>query len=534
MSVEAVRVITALINALLYGVLDVVGTVETSMRGPRDRDRDDDGRGPRGHTERRTGEASRPARTEQRERRDDRRDEGGRQRETEQKGRRHGDGETKQAAKSLAGLTLKTPPTTGTWPCVRLFFRITHGGWTLTLCVLSYDSQKKLERAFHKEEATIFPRTPPTPAAEPCALHFISAPAVVRHDSNKPRAAPPKTTPATTMTMAARQDVLRRLLGRPDDPPRTATPPPRIDKPAVARLVRPHLPRVEIPSLPTAPPSAGPMSTPTVPPPPAQGLPRPSPRNPAIDGPEPPSPGEPAVSYADARVRLIVTEQEAMRGQLVSERQREDVEARLVAARAEAGRLRNIFNAARRQMERELGGPLPLPPLPERPSAGGNRLDREAIQKAQFNQVIDARREVDARVWDYAEQRDIEGLLEERRRQTTENLAQRRSGSKSGGSKSGGSKSGGSGERRRETPPPPRRELTPPCRPTPPRARARTPPRAPMPPRDRTRSDRRGNRRAKTPLPPPLCRLHSDSRDRGPPRLTQECRPSPSSRGGKK
>jgi hypothetical protein len=47
-----------------------------------------------------------------------------------------------------------------------------------------------------------------------------------------------------------------------------------------------------------------------------------------------------------------------MRGQLVSERQREDVEARLAAARAEAGRQRNIFNAARRQMERELSGPL--------------------------------------------------------------------------------------------------------------------------------------------------------------------------------
>jgi hypothetical protein len=78
MSVEATRVIIALINALLYGVSDIVGTIETSMRGPRDRDRDDDGRGPRGHTERRTGEASRPARTEQRERRDDRRDDGGR------------------------------------------------------------------------------------------------------------------------------------------------------------------------------------------------------------------------------------------------------------------------------------------------------------------------------------------------------------------------------------------------------------------------------------------------------------------------
>jgi hypothetical protein len=533
MSVEAARVITALISALLYGVSNVVGTVEMSMRGPRDRDRDDDGRGPREHTDRRTGEASCPARTEQRERRGNRRDDGERQRETEQKGRRHGDGETKQAAESLAGLTLKTPPTTGTWPCVRLFFRITHGGWTLTLCVLSYNSQKKLERAFHKEVETISSRTPPTPTAEHCPLHFIGAPAVVRPDSNKPRAAPPKPTPATTMTMAARQDVLRRLLGQPDDSPRTATPPPRIDKPAVARLVRPHLPRVEIPLLPTVPPSAGPMSTPTVPPPPAQGLP-PPPRDPAIDGPEPPSPEELAVSCADARVRLIVTEQEAMRGQLVFERQREDVEARLVVARAEAGRQRVIFNAVRRQMERELGGPLPPPPLPERPSAGGNRSDREAIQKAQFNQVIDVRREADASVWDYAEQRDIEGLLEERRRQTTENLALRRSGSKSGGSKSGGSKFRGSGERRRETPPPPRREPTPPRRPTPPRACARTPPRASTPPRDRTRSDRRGDRRARTPSPHPRRRLRSDSRDRGPQRPTQERRPGPSSRGGKK
>jgi hypothetical protein len=416
---------------------------------------------------------------------------------------------------------------------VRLFSRITHGEWTLTLCVLPYDFQKKLERASHKEEETISPRTPPTPTAEHCALHFIGAPAVVRLDSNKPRAAPPKPTPATTMTMAMRQDVLRRLLGRSDDLPRTATPPPRIDKPAVARLVRPHLPRVEIPSLPTVPPSAGPMFTPTVPPPPAQGLPPPPSRNPAIDGPESPSPEELAVSRADARVRLIVTEQEAMRGQLVSERQGEDVEARLVAARAEAGRQHDIITP-RADRWRDLGGPLPPPPLPERPSAGGNRSDRKAIQKAQFNQVMDARREADARVWDYAKQRDIEGLLEERRRQTTENLAQCRSGSKSGGSKSGGSKSGGSGEHRRETPPPPCRELTPPRRPTSPRARARTPPRAPTPPRDRTRSDRRGDRRARTPSPPPRRRLRSDSLDRGPPRPTQERRPGPSSRGGKK
>jgi hypothetical protein len=66
--------------------------------------------------------------------------------------------------------------------------------------------------------------------------------------------------------------------------------------------------------------------------------------------------------------------------------------------------------------------------------------------------VMDARREVDARVWDYADsQRDIKGLLEERRRQTTENLAQRRSGSKFGGSKLGGTR-----ERLKGTSPPPR------------------------------------------------------------------------------
>jgi hypothetical protein len=106
-------------------------------------------------------------------------------------------------------------------------------------------------------------------------------------------------------------------------------------------------------------------------------------------------------------------------------------------------------------MERELGGPLLPPPLLEWPSAGDNRSDREAIQKAQFNQVMDARREADARGWDYAEQRDIEGLLEERRRQTTENFAQHRSGSKSGGSKSAGSE-----ERPKGTSPPPRRKLT--------------------------------------------------------------------------
>lgn len=53
-------------------------------------------------------------------------------------------------------------------------------------------------------------------------------------------------------------------------------------------------------------------------------------------------------------------------------------------------------------MERELGGPLPQQPLPERPTAGGTREEKETIQKAQFNLVMDAKRETDARVWEHA------------------------------------------------------------------------------------------------------------------------------------
>jgi hypothetical protein len=225
-------------------------------------------------------------------------------------------------------------------------------------------------------------------------LHDIEA---ISRDSNQSRFAPPKAAP-TTMTTAARQDALRRLLGKPDEPPRAATPPSKINKPAVARLLRPHLPPVEASTPVVAPPSAGPMSTPTVPPPPAWVLPPPPPRDPAVDGPDPPSPEELAVSRADAQVRLIVTEQEAMRGQLVPDGRREDVETRLAAARANAERQRDIFNNARRQMERALGGPLPQPPLPYRPSAGGTHEEKETIQKAQFNLVMDARRETDARV----------------------------------------------------------------------------------------------------------------------------------------
>jgi hypothetical protein len=43
------------------------------------------------------------------------------------------------------------------------------------------------------------------------------------------------------------------------------------------------------------------------------------------------------------------------------------------------------------------------------------------IQKAQFNLVMDARQETDARVWEYAKQHDIAGLVDERRRRTKEN-----------------------------------------------------------------------------------------------------------------
>jgi hypothetical protein len=282
------------------------------------------------------------------------------------------------------------------------------------------------------------------------------------------------------------------------------TPPPKINKPAVARLLRPHLPRVEASTPVVAPPSAGPMSTPTVPPPPARVLPPPPPRDPAVDGPDPPSPEELAVSRADAQVRLIVTEREAMRGQLVPDGRRGDVETRLAAARANAERQRNIFNNARRKMERALGGPLPQPSLPERPSAGGTRAEKETIQKAQINLVMDARRETDARVWEYAKQHDIAGLVDERRHRTKENL------SRSGGSRSGGSKSGGSGDKTRSRTTPSRRGPAPPRARTPPRARDRTPPRAATPSRERTRSEHRRERQARDPSPPPLRRLRSD------------------------
>jgi hypothetical protein len=135
MSLEAARLVTALINALLYGVSDVVGTIKTSMRGPRDRDRDDDDHRGLRETGRATGERDRPTGTEQRGHREDRRSDGSHQRDTENKGRRHTGDKVKKAVGSSAGLTLPTPPTTGTWPRVRLFLQITNVGWTLTLYV---------------------------------------------------------------------------------------------------------------------------------------------------------------------------------------------------------------------------------------------------------------------------------------------------------------------------------------------------------------------------------------------------------------
>jgi hypothetical protein len=114
------------------------------------------------------------------------------------------------------------------------------------------------------------------------------------------------------------------------------------------------------------------------------------------------------------------------------------------------------------------------------------RAEREALKKGQFNQHMEKQSQVTDQLRAYAEERNIAGLLDERRRQTAKNLAQRRSGSKSGGSKSGGSKSGGSGDRARHGTPPPRRELTPPRHKPPPRGRTRTPPRASTPPRERT------------------------------------------------
>jgi hypothetical protein len=528
MSLEAARLVTALINALFYGVSDVVATIETTMRDPRDRDRDDDDHRGRRETGRGTGERGRPTGAEQRGHREDRRSDGNRQRNTEHRGRRHAGEEAKQAVDGSAGLTITTPPTTGTWPRVRLFLQITNVEWTLTLYVSPGDFKTPLQHASSQADTTPFLDTSPTPTAEPCALLFTGAPTVVRPDSSRPRSAPPKAAP-TTMTTAARQDALRRLLEKPDAPPRAATPPPKINKPAVARLLRPQLPRVKASTPVVAPPSAGPMATQTVPPPSARVLPPPPPRDPAVDGPDPPSREELAVSRADAQVRLIVTEQEAMRGQLVSNSRREDVETRLAAARANAERQRDIFSNARRQMERALGGPLPQPPLPERPSAGGTRAERETIQKAQFNQVMGARQETDARVWEYAAQHDIAGLVDERRRRTKENL------SRSGGSRSGGSKSGGSGDKTRGRTTPPRRGPTRPRTRTPPRVRDRTPPRAATPPRDRTRSEHCRERQARDPSPPPRRRLRSDSRDRDQSRPpSKERRPGKSGRGDRK
>jgi hypothetical protein len=272
------------------------------------------------------------------------------------------------------------------------------------------------------------------------------------------------------------------------------------------------------------------MPTQPVPP-----LPPPPPRHPAAEGPEVPSPQELALSRAENRERLLMVEETAMRGQLLVPREkRTALQAELADARLAVARERDILNAARRDMVRTTGLELPPAPLPERPRAGATRAEREALEKGQFNQHMEKQSKVTDQLRAYAEERNIAGLLDERRRQTPENLAQRRSGSKSSGSKSGGSKSGGSGDRARHGTPPPRRELIPPRHKPPPRGRTRTPPRASTPPRERTRSGRHRDRRARDPSPPPRRRLRSDSRDRDRSRpSSQERRPGKSGRGGK-
>jgi hypothetical protein len=231
-----------------------------------------------------------------------------------------------------------------------------------------------------------------------------------------------------------------------------------------------------------------------------------------------PSPQELALSRSENRERLLVVEETAMRGQLLVPRERRDaLQAQLAEARRAVARKRDILDAARRDIERTTGRPLLPPPPPERLHAGSTRAEREAIDKEQLHQHLATTRGFTDQLRVHAEEHDISGLLDERRRLTTENLAQRRSGSKSGGSKSEGPKSGGSGDRAKDTTPPLRRELTPPRRQARPRDRTRTPPRAPTPSRDRTRGDRRRDHRTKTPSPPPRRRMRSDSRDRGPP-----------------
>jgi hypothetical protein len=173
-----------------------------------------------------------------------------------------------------------------------------------------------------------------------------------------------------------------------------------------------------------------------------------------------------------------VVAETAMRGQLlVPSEKRAALQAELAEARLAVSRERDILEAARSDMARTTGRPLLPPPLPERPRAGSTRAEREAIEKDQFNKHMEDQREVTDQLRAYAEERNIAGLLDERRRKSAENLAQRRSKFKSGGSKSGGSR-----DRAKDRTPPPGRELTPPRPPPPPRDRTRTPPRAVTPP----------------------------------------------------
>jgi hypothetical protein len=153
LQMSAARFVAALINALLYGVSDVFATVETSMRDPRGRDRDDEDHGGHREGDRRAEERDRPTGAEQRERRDDPRGDGSRQRDTEHhQGRRHDGGDNKQAVGGSAGLTIKTPPTICSWPRVRLFLQMTRAGWTLTICVFPWDIPKALRSTFPKAD----------------------------------------------------------------------------------------------------------------------------------------------------------------------------------------------------------------------------------------------------------------------------------------------------------------------------------------------------------------------------------------------
>jgi hypothetical protein len=417
-----------------------------------------------------------------------------------------------------AGPTPTQHPLQGTWFSVTLTAR---GSCVVAVLV-------KAPVAHFKGSLTL-----PSRLIELDNSRFTGAPGVVRSDS-APATVPAVTQRPASLLTTAQQINLRAFLSGPTResrpgktgysnlPQRTG---PRIDKSVAARLARPHLPRAgEVPPL-SLPLTAGPMPTRPLLPPPLR---------PATGGPEAPSPQELALSRAENRERLLVVEETAMRGQLLVRGEKRDaLQAQLVEARCAVARERDILDAARWDIERTTGRPLLHPPPPERLHAGNTRAEREAIDKEQFDQHLATTRGFTDQLRAHAAERNNAGLLDERRRLTTENLAQRRSGSKFGGSKSGGSKSGSSGDRSKDTTPPPRRELTPPRRQHP-RDRTRTLPRAPTPPRDLTRGDRRGDRRARTPSPPPRRRLRSDSRDRGPPRPpSQDRRPGKSGRGGR-